>query len=214
MTDFDLNKHGGLDLMRAGRWHQSEHPEAKAQRESAAAVLREFNALANTEEQRAAELLRELLGSGHESSVVMAPAQIEYGCNTHLGREVFLNFGVTILDSAEVRIGDRSMIGPNCQLITVSHPVDDVEMRRGAWEQADAITLGEDVWLSAGVTVLPGVSIGDRSVLGAGSTVTRDIPADCVAVGTPARPVRQIDPERAERSQLPADAPVNPWTGQ
>ncbi|MGD7002297.1 sugar O-acetyltransferase [Corynebacterium halotolerans] len=211
MDDYDLNKHGGLDLMRAGAWHQPEHPAAARQRQDTAVRLREFNRLANSEPERARELLAELLGTSDATVTVNAPAQIEYGVNTHCGAGVFINFGVTILDSAEVRIGARTLIGPNCQLITVSHPVDDLEMRRGGWEQARPITLGEDVWLAAGVTVLPGVSIGDRAVIGAGSVVSRDIPADCVAMGTPARPLRQLDPERAERDQLPEGAPVNPW---
>lgn len=117
------------------------------------------------------------------------------------------------MDSAEVRIGDRSLIGPNCQLITVSHPVDDPEMRRGGWEQARPITIGEDVWLATNVTGLPGITIGDRAVIGAGALVNRDIPADALAVGTPARVLRQLDPDRGERDQLPAEAPVNPWRG-
>ena len=91
-----------------------------------------------------------------------------------------------------MHIGDRALIGPNCQLITVGHPVDDVQRRRDAWEQAAPIHIGEDAWLGAGVTVLPGVTIGARSVIGAGSVVTRSIPDDAVAVGNPARVIRDI----------------------
>lgn len=210
MTDFDPNKHGGLARMRSGDWYLPDHPELAQQRLATADKLREFNELANTEPERARMMVAELVGSGDGSATIMAPVQIEYGVNLRLGTEVFCNFGVNILDSAEVHIGDRTMIGPNCQLITVSHPVDDVAMRRGGWEHARPIRLGEDVWLAAGVTVLPGVSIGDRSVIGAGSLVTRDIPADSLAVGSPARVLRQLDPARLERDQLPAGAPVEP----
>ena len=111
---------------------------------------------------------------------------------TFVGEGAYINFNVTILDSAEVHIGDRALIGPNCQLITVGHPVDDVQRRRDAWEQAAPLHIGEDAWLGAGVTVLPGVTIGARSVIGAGSVVTRSIPDDAVAVGNPAKVIRDI----------------------
>lgn len=212
MDDFDFNRPGVLQRMREQQWHQSEHPEAVAQRLAAARKLREFNELANTEPERARELMTELLNSDG-SATVKAPAVIEYGVNTFLGRDVFLNFGVTILDTAEVHIGDRSMIAPNCQLITVGHPVDDVAMRRGGWERAQPIHIGEDVWIAAGVTIFPGVSIGDRAVIGAGSLVTTDIPADCLAVGAPAKARRELDPARRERTQLPEGVPVEPGPG-
>lgn len=210
MTDFDPNKHGGMERMRSGDWYLPDHPELVEQRLATARTLRQFNEVANTDPERARELVAELVGSGDGSATVMAPAQIEYGVNLHLGTEVFCNFGTVILDSAEVHIGDRTMIGPNCQLITVSHPVDDVAMRRGGWEHARPIHIGRDVWLAAGVTVLPGVSIGDRSVIGAGALVTRDLPADSLAVGSPAKVLRRLDPDRHERGQLPTGAPVEP----
>ena len=209
MDDFDFNKPGVLQRMREQQWHQPDHPEAAAQRLTTARKLRELNELANTEPERARQLVAELLNSDG-SATVMAPAAIEYGVNTFLGKDVFLNFGVTILDTAEVHIGDRSMIAPNCQLITVGHPVDDVAMRRGGWERAQPITIGKDVWIAAGVTVFPGVSIGDGSVIGAGSLVTRDIPANSLAVGAPAKVHRELDPARRERSQLPTGVPVEP----
>ncbi|QGU06149.1 Putative acetyltransferase [Corynebacterium occultum] len=214
MSDFDLNKPGVLDQMREQQWHQPGHPEAAAQRLATARKLKELNDLANTEPERARQLVAELLNSDG-SATVMAPAAIEYGVNTFLGRDVFLNFGVTILDSAEVHIGDRSGIAPNCQLITVGHPVDDVAMRRGGWERAQPIHIGADVWIAAGVIIFPGVTIGDRSVIGAGSLVTKDIPADCLAMGAPAKVVRQLDPPaRRERDQLPEGAPVVPRPGE
>ncbi|MGP6175645.1 sugar O-acetyltransferase [Corynebacterium sp. A21] len=209
MTDSDFNKPGAMAQMGSGEWHQPEHPELGQQRLDTARKLKVFNELANTEPERARELVAGLL-DGDGSATILAPAAIEYGVNTHLGRDVFINVNVTILDSAAVRIGDRTMIAPNCQLITVGHPVDDVAMRRGGWERAQPITIGEDVWLAAGVTVFPGVSIGDGSVIGAGSLVTRDIPANSLAMGTPARVIRTLDPARFERAQLPAGAPVNP----
>ena len=99
---------------------------------------------------------------------------IEYGVNTTIGPNTFINFGVTILDTTTVTIGEWVQIGPNCNLITVTHPVDDYEMRREGWEIAHPITIGNGVWLGASVTVLPGVTIGDNAVIGAGSVVTKD----------------------------------------
>ena len=148
--------------------------------------------LGPTDPARSRGILSQLFGNFPESSFLIPPASIDYGIHTFVGEGAYINFNVTILDSAEVHIGDRALIGPNCQLITVGHPVDDVQRRRDAWEQAAPIHIGEDAWLGAGVTVLPGVSIGARSVIGAGSVVTRSIPDDAVAVGNPARVIRDI----------------------
>lgn len=209
MSDFDFNKPGAMDRMRSSEWYQPEHPELVQQRLTTARKLKVLNELANTEPERARELLAGLL-NGDGSAMIMTPAAIEYGVHTHVGRDVFINVNVTILDSAEVHIGDRTMIAPNCQLITVGHPVDDVAMRRGGWERGQPITIGEDVWIAAGVTIFPGVTIGTGSVIGAGSLVTRDIPAHCLAMGTPAKVIRPLDSARFERGHLPEGAPVDP----
>lgn len=140
---------------------------------------------------------------------MVAPFFIEYGCNLHLAPGVFINANSTILNTAPVHIGEGTMLGPNCQIITVGHPINDVEMRAAGYEQGKQIHIGRDCWLGAGVTVLPGVTIGDRVTVGACSVVTRDLPDDCVAVGTPARVVKNFGADSdlpLEREELPAGA--------
>lgn len=193
-----------MERMRAGRWHLPMGEETRAEALRSARILRELNALDNTDPDRAAQLVADLTRADHREATLCAPARVEYGCNLHLGRGVFINNGLTALTSAEVWVGDRTMIGPQCSLLTVGHPVEDVEMRRLGWERGTPIRIGKDVWLGAGVTVLPGVSIGDGAVVAAGSVVTRDVPAFTLVAGLPARVLRKLggDPRRWERSDL------------
>jgi maltose O-acetyltransferase len=106
-------------------------------------------------------------------------------------RAAFANFGLVVLDVTTISIGDDVQIGPNVQLLTPTHPVEP-QPRREKWEAAEPITIGDNVWLGGGVIVCPGVSIGENTVVGAGAVVTRDLAADVVAVGNPARVVRRI----------------------
>ncbi len=209
MSTFNPRTYSDLEQMRSGQWYLPGSPELNRQHEKAARLSREFNALANTDPDRAAELLGELLAPGSAIPEVFAPAHIEYGCHTHVGEGVFLNYNTVILDIAEVTIGERSLFGPGCQLITVNHPVHDLEMRRAGWERGSPITIGQDCWFGAGVIVMPGVTVGDRCVIGAGSLITRDIPDDSLAVGSPARVVRRLNTgeHRLEREDLPEGVP-------
>lgn len=143
--------------------------------------------LANPVAARA--LLEQLVGSVGENTTVKAPLWVDYGENIHIGSGTFINFNLTALDVAAITIGDNCQIGPNVQLLTPTHPVDPAPRRAGL-EAAQPIVIGNNVWLGGGVIVCPGVSVGDNSVIGAGSVVTRDIPANCVAVGSPARIIR------------------------
>ncbi|KQB84590.1 putative acetyltransferase [Corynebacterium oculi] len=187
-----------LEQMASGAWHMPGSPELTAEQQRSFGLLRQLNALGNTDPDAAREIIRELTGAEHSDATVIAPASIEYGRHLRLDRDVFINMGVTILSSASVSIGARTLIGPNCQFLTVGHPVDDVDMRGEGWEQARPITVGSDTWIGAGVIVLPGVRIGDRVTIGAGSLVTQDIPDDAIAVGHPARVVRMREQRRAE----------------
>ena len=120
---------------------------------------------------------------------------------------MFINFGATILAQAPVTLGDGVMIGPNCSLITVGHPVNDHEMRRGGWEIAKPISVGANTWFGANVTVMPGVTIGENCVIGACALVTRDIPDNSLVLGQPGRVVRQLTgTDNLERLDL--DGPV------
>ena len=121
-----------------------------------------------------------------------------------IGKDVFINFGATILAQAPVTLGDRVMIGPNCSLITVGHPVNDHEMRAEGWEIAKPISVGRNTWFGANVTVLPGVTIGEDCVVGANTLVTTDIPDRSLVLGQPGRVVRTLEDneDRWERQDL------------
>lgn len=207
--EFNRSTYSSMADQRAGRWHAPFSAEIVEQIDKTADLVFEYNRTPPGEKEKLRRLLGEILHPDSAEAVVRQPMTIEYGCNTLLSEGVFINYGVTILDSAEVRIGAGTMIGPNCQLITVTHPVDDHEMRAGGWEIAKPITIGENVWLGTAVTVLPGVSIGDNAVVGARAVVTRDVPAGAVVVGSPARVVRYAGDSPLERAELPEGVPLN-----
>lgn len=191
--------------MTSGKWYLPGGPELAESHTATRERLREIHALGNLDLERTGELLGEVLGAGSAVPEWWSPLHIEYGRNTTFGPGCFVNVGMTILDSAPVTVGARTLFGPNCSLVTVSHPVHDVEMRRAGWERAQPITIGEDCWFGAGVTVLPGVEIGDRCVLASGALITKDVPADSLVMGAPGKVVRDLaDPldEELEREQL------------
>ncbi|HEY0189268.1 MAG TPA: sugar O-acetyltransferase [Cellulomonas sp.] len=144
-----------------------------------------------TDPAAARPLLAELLGELGEDAHVRPPLLVDYGANLRIGPRTFVNYHLTALDVAAITIGADCQIGPNVQLLTPTHPIDPGP-RRDKLEAAQPITIGDNVWLGGGVIVCPGVSIGDDSVIGAGSVVTRDVPARVVAVGNPARVIRSI----------------------
>ncbi|MFC7015225.1 sugar O-acetyltransferase [Streptomyces viridiviolaceus] len=144
----------------------------------------------------ARKILTELVGEVGEGTEIRPPLYVDYGSHLTIGARTFVNFNLTALDVAAVRIGDDCQIGPNVQLLTPTHPLEPGP-RRDKLEAARPITIGDNVWLGGGVIVLPGVTIGDDSVIGAGSVVTKDVPAGVVAVGNPARVVRSLHADAA-----------------
>lgn len=137
------------------------------------------------------ELLAELLGDLGEDAEVRPPLYVDYGSRISIGARSFVNFNLTALDVAPITIGEDCQLGPNVQLLAPTHPVEPGP-RRDKLEDADPITLGDNVWLGGGVIVCPGVSIGDNTVVGAGAVVTKDLPANVIAVGNPAKVIREI----------------------
>lgn len=135
-----------------------------------------------------APLLRELLGGVGRDVLIEAPFHCSYGFNTFLAEEVFINAGCTILDSGRVEIGARSMLGPNVQIFCADHH-RDARLRGQGIEIAQPVTLGADVWIGGGATLLPGVTIGAGAIVGAAAVVTRDVAPGAVVIGNPARPV-------------------------
>lgn len=136
-------------------------------------------------------LLRGLLGSCGANVNVNQPFRCDYGCNIHVGDNFFANFNFTVLDEAPVRIGNNVMIGPNVSIYTACHPLDPDE-RRSFVEWAEPVTIGDDVWIGGGATVLPGVEIGQGCVVAAGAVVTRDVPPYSLVGGNPARIIRRL----------------------
>lgn len=137
------------------------------------------------------EMIEDLLPGIPEDSVVCPPFHCDHGNGITVGRNVFVNYNCTMLDGGRITLGDNVKIGPHCQLYTPQHPFDHV-LRRETKETAYPITIGEDTWLGGGVIVCPGVTIGKRCVIAAGSVVTRDVPDDCLAAGNPAVVKRKI----------------------
>lgn len=185
------------DRLSDGDWYISDDSVHAHHRAALKAVGR-FNAMYPEDPEAAREILAGLLGALGAGSVVRGPIQLDYGAQLRIGSKVFINWGLSALDVAPITIGDHCQIGPNVQLLTAVHPIHPGPRRDGV-EGARPITLGDNVWLGGGVIVLPGVEIGDDAVVGAGAVVSRDIPPGSVAVGNPARVIRQIS--EAERAQ-------------
>jgi len=157
----------------------------------AQSLCHRFNVTDPSDREAGRALLVELLGSLGDETIVRPPFFCDYGSQTLIGARSFLNFGTVILDVARVTIGNDVKVGPYVQLLTATHPVDAAE-RLEKWEFAAPITIGDNAWLGGGVIVGPGVTIGENTVIGAGAVVTKDLPANVVAVGNPARVLREL----------------------
>lgn len=170
------------ERMLAGELYDALDPELVEARGRARALLTRFNAT------RDRQALVELLGRLPDGAVVEPPFHCDYGFNITVGERFYANVNCVFLDCAPIEIGAYVLLGPGVQLYTATHPVDPAERREGL-ESAKPITIGDDTWLGGGAIVLPGVMIGERAVVGAGSVVTRDVPADTKVAGNPARPM-------------------------
>ncbi|NJQ02154.1 sugar O-acetyltransferase [Streptomyces zingiberis] len=179
--------------MLAGELYRADDPQLAADLRRAAELNERFNTSTTADPEGRRAVLAELLGELGEGAEIRPPLSVDYGYRITVGPGTFVNFGAVLLDVAEIRIGADVQLGPNVQLLTPTHPVDP-ELRREKWESALPITLGDNVWLGGGVIVCPGVTIGENTVVGAGAVVTKDLPANVVAVGNPARVVREIRP--------------------
>jgi maltose O-acetyltransferase len=177
--------------MLAGDLYIPDDPELVAESARARELLARFNGAPAATAGPQRRILEELLGGLGAGSEIRPPFVCDYGYQIRIGARTFANFGLVALDVASITIGDDVQIGPNVQLLTPTHPVD-AGLRRAKWEAAEPITIGSNVWLGGGVIVLPGVSIGENTVVGAGAVVTRDLPAGVVAMGNPARITRSV----------------------
>jgi maltose O-acetyltransferase len=178
------------ERMLAGDLYIADDPESGL-RAQAVRLAHAYDQAAITDEGGARPILAELLGSLGEAAFVKPPLYVDYGEHISIGARTFINYNLTALDVAPITIGADCQFGPNIQLLTPTHPIAP-QPRRDRLEGAKPITIGDNVWLGGGVIVCPGVTIGDNSVVGAGSVVTRDIPTNVIAVGNPARILREI----------------------
>ncbi len=179
------------ERMLVGDPYIAQSPELIADSRRAARLMERFNSSSIDDVQERRRLLGQLLGHLGDDTEIRPPLYCDYGYQIRVGARTFVNVGLVALDVAVITIGEDCQIGPNVQLLTPTHPVDP-EPRRAKWEAAKPITVGDNVWLGGGVIVLPGVSIGANTVVGAGAVVTSDLPPDVVAAGTPARIVRSL----------------------
>ena len=155
-------------------------------------VIHKYNSLSPADAAGRLEILKSLLGSiGDDEIIINQPFYCDYGKQISVGERFFANFHFTVLDEANVTIGDDCFIGPNVSIYTACHSTDPIE-RNTRKEWAEPVTIGDNVWIGGSVTILPGVTIGDNVTIGAGSVVTKDIPSNVVAVGNPCHVIKHL----------------------
>ena len=187
----------------AGDLYASEVPELVQKKLKAHRLSQEYNNLFEDQAEERKAVLAELLGEIGEGTFMLGPIHFHYGCHTRIGAHCFMNFNFTVQDDAPVTIGDYNCFGPNLTIVTPMHPMLGEERRGLVCSDgverflcyAKPVVIGNDCWFGANVVVCPGVKIGDNCVIGAGSVVTRDIPANSFAAGVPCRVIREITEE-------------------
>ncbi len=177
--------------MLAGQLYDPMDKELLRLRSRARQLCHGFSAADPLDTKSRAHIAHELLGSAGRNILIESPVMLDYGVHTHVGDDFFMNFNCCILDGAEVFIGDRVMIAPYVQIYTATHPLE-ASARNAGRELAKSITIGNDVWIGGGAIICPGVTIGDRAVVAAGSVVIKDVPQDVLVGGNPARVIRSI----------------------
>lgn len=174
----------GLEFVRGDK-------DLKSQRENAEMLCFELNRTSPTDTEKREEIFNTLIKDTKEGCYIKSPFICEYGAYISLGRNFFANYNCKLLDGGKITFGDDVLIGPDCTFVTAVHPVEP-ERRLAGYQIFKSILVGNNVWFGAGVLVCPGVTIGDNCVIGAGSVVVKDIPANCVAVGNPCRVIRKV----------------------
>ena len=178
------------EKMLAGELYDPMDPELVAGRERARDLCQDLNATREADRDERRRILRDLFGEGGDTVWMQPPFFCDYGSNIELGQRVFFNYNCVVLDVCPVRIGSFSLFGPAVQIYTPMHPFN-AQLRRRE-EYGKPVEIGSDVWVGGGAIILPGVRIGSRAVIGAGSVVTRDVPEGVFAAGNPCRVIREI----------------------
>lgn len=177
------------EKMLSGLVYQANDPQLIEELNAVKDLCWEYNQLRPTLLRERNAMLKKMLGKADDDTFINQPFYCDYGKHIRVGRRFFANFSLTVLDEAYVTIGDDCFIGPNVSIYTACHSTDPVE-RNTRQEWAKPVTIGHNVWIGGSVTILPGVTIGDNVTIGAGSVVVRDIPSNSIAVGNPAKVVR------------------------
>ena len=181
------------EKMHSGDLYLSADEDLVAEQLTFVEKLYDFNATRPLEQEKRAQMLKDMFAEIGEDCYIEPPLHSNWGGkHVHFGNGVYANFNLTLVDDTHIYVGDYTMLGPNVVLATAGHPILP-ELRPLAYQYNIPVHIGKNCWLGAGVIVLPGVSIGDNTVIGAGSVVTKDIPANVVAVGNPCRVLREIN---------------------
>lgn len=178
--------------MLSGELYNALDAELARERLKTRLLTGELNSSREDEVAKRKQIFIELFPNAGNNLWLEPPFYCDYGYNIEMGDDVFFNFNCVVLDVMKVRIGSRSLFGPNVQIYTATHPVNHIERASGL-EYAKPISIGEDVWVGGSAVICPGVSIGDRSVIGAGSVITKDIPSDVFAAGNPCKVIRRLN---------------------
>ena len=203
-----MSEPGNYDKMISGQPYVGNDPQLLKMQADCAVKLAALEAIPRADMAGRVAAMRDLFGSIAGPCVILPGFVVEFGVHVELGAWVFVNYGCTFFDSAPIRIGDNTAIGPNVQLITATHPERPEDRFHPRPDQmppfdvitiARPITIGRAVWIGAGAIVLPGVTVGDGAVIAAGAVVTRDVPARMIVAGNPARVLRSVDEAQANR---------------
>jgi maltose O-acetyltransferase len=191
MNSSDTDQRSQRERMLAGDPYLASDPELQQLSRRAMRLMHEYNRTSPDDPDLRQRILAALLGSVGDGVEIRPPFHCDYGSQIRIGARTFVNFNLVALDVASITIGADVQIGPNVQLLTPTHPTEP-EPRRAKIEAAKPITIHDNVWLGGGAIVCPGVTIGENTVVGAGAVVTRNLPANVVAVGNPARVIRAL----------------------
>ena len=189
-----------LEKMKTGMWLYARKPQIREALQRCEELVFRFNSLPPSREEERNAIIRQLFGRTGGTFCIHSPFHCDFGSQISIGDDFTGNFNLTILDEAPVTIGNHVFIGPNVGIYTAIHPLDP-KTRKTGLERAEPVRIGDDVWIGGGAQILPGVTIGSRSVIGAGSVVTRDIPDDVVAAGNPCRVIRSLKGEQDEEDR-------------
>ncbi|SIN78290.1 sugar O-acetyltransferase [Algoriphagus halophilus] len=181
------------EKMLAGEWYLAADPELIGDRMHARKLLKKLNDSAPEDPELRVQLVRELLGKAGKNIWIEPPFFCDYGYNIEVGDDCYFNFNCVVLDVTPVKMGDRVLVAPHVQFYAATHPTQ-AKARGELWEFGKPITIGSDVWIGGGSIICPGVTIGDNSIVAAGSVVTKDVPPGVIVGGNPAKFIKEVPP--------------------